>query len=111
MQLRHWSLQASARVQATDEPVIVKTKQLMEGVEGVVSLAQGVVHWSPPQRALDAAVAMAATPAAHRYGPAEGMPALRQALKDKVARENGLHNVRACCTGRISRDTLQCNIL
>lgn len=30
----------SARVLATDEPVIVKTKALMEGVEGALSLAQ-----------------------------------------------------------------------
>lgn len=37
--------QVSRRVQATDPPVIVKTKQLMAGREGVLSLAQGVVHW------------------------------------------------------------------
>ena len=87
-------LQASSRVLATDKPVIVMTKQLMEGVEGIVSLAQGVVHWSPPQRAVDKAVALAATPAAHSYGPAQGMPELRNALRSKVAEENGLHNVR-----------------
>jgi hypothetical protein len=32
-------------VLATDPPVIVKTKQMMAGREGVLSLAQGVVHW------------------------------------------------------------------
>ena len=80
-------------MQATDEPCIVKVKQLMEGVEGVVSLAQGVVHWSPPQRAMDAAIEAASTTAAHSYGPAQGMPALREALKHKVEQENGLKNV------------------
>ena len=34
--------QVSERVLATDAPVIVKTKQLMAGASGVLSLAQGV---------------------------------------------------------------------
>lgn len=38
------TVQVSERVQATDAPCIVKTKQLMQGVEGVLSLAQGIVH-------------------------------------------------------------------
>ena len=87
-------LQVSERVLATDEPCIVKTKQMMEGVAGVVSLAQGVVHWAPPQSALDAARDAAGSAAAHAYGPAQGSPVLRAALRDKVAAENGLHNVR-----------------
>ncbi len=33
--------QTSERVNSTDDPVIVKTKQLMSGTEGVISLAQG----------------------------------------------------------------------
>lgn len=33
--------QVSERVLATDAPVIVKTKQLMAGASGVLSLAQG----------------------------------------------------------------------
>jgi aromatic aminotransferase len=82
-------------VLATDEPCIVKTKQMMEGIDGVVSLAQGVVHWLPPQRALETAKEAAATAAVHAYGPASGYPALRQALVDKVAMENGLQNVCA----------------
>jgi hypothetical protein len=41
--------QVSERVLATDPPVVVKTKQLMAGREGVLSLAQGVVHWWGPQ--------------------------------------------------------------
>jgi len=40
---RAWAvvIQVSERVLATDEPVIGKTKALMEGVDGVLSLAQG----------------------------------------------------------------------
>jgi hypothetical protein len=45
-------LQVSARVLATDEPCIVKTKQLMAAHPGALSLAQGIVHWQPPPSAL-----------------------------------------------------------
>lgn len=83
-------LSVSERVLATEEPCIVKTKQMMAGVEGVVSLAQGVVHWAPPDAAVAAAVEFTQTNAAHSYGPAEGMPELRAALREKLQRENGL---------------------
>ncbi len=36
-------VQGSRRSQQTDSPVIVKTKKLMAGTEGAVSLAQGVL--------------------------------------------------------------------
>lgn len=46
--------QVSDRVEATDTPVIVKTKALIaaSGRSDVVSLAQGIVHWPPPRAAL-----------------------------------------------------------
>lgn len=84
----------SERVIATDEPCIVKTKSMMEGVEGILSLAQGVVFWSPPERAIKAATEACSTPLANSYGPAQGMPALRQALIEKLADENDLRDVR-----------------
>lgn len=71
----------------------MKTKAMMEGVEGILSLAQGVVFWSPPERAIQAATAACSTPLAHSYGPAQGMPALRQALIKKLAEENEIHGV------------------
>ena len=40
-------MQVSERVLETDEPVIGKTKALMAGVEGVLSLAQGPQDASP----------------------------------------------------------------
>jgi aromatic aminotransferase len=86
-------VQVSKRVLSTDEPCIAKTKKLMKGVEDAVSLAQGVVHWPPPERAVQAAIQVANTPAAHAYGPTIGMPELRHALQDKVSAENGLANV------------------
>lgn len=87
-------LQVSQRVLVTDEPCIAKTKALMEQHPGALSLAQGIVHWQPPASALQAAMsALQSNPAVNGYGPAEGMPALREALKAKVAAQNGLENV------------------
>ena len=39
----------------TDAPIITKTKAIMAGRKDVVSLAQGIVHWQPPEEALAAA--------------------------------------------------------
>ncbi|KAF5834510.1 PLP-dependent transferase [Dunaliella salina] len=81
----------SLRVQKTDAPVIVNMKKLMASREDVLSLAQGIVHWSPPPQALQAAsVALAQDPSVHGYGPAEGLPMLREALREKIAKRNGL---------------------
>jgi aromatic aminotransferase len=85
----------SARVLATDDPVIVATKAMIasSGRAGdVLSLAQGVVHWAPPARALAAATAaLERDPrAACAYGPAAGLPGLVDALGAKVAARNGL---------------------
>ena len=83
----------SERVRATDEPCIAKTNALMDGVEGVISMAQGVVFWPPPARAIQAATEACSTPSAHSYGPTQGMPALREALIQKLAEENDLKDV------------------
>ncbi|KAK9815338.1 hypothetical protein WJX72_001946 [[Myrmecia] bisecta] len=88
----------SERVKATDAPCIVKTKQLMAGVEGVLSLAQGVVSWGPPQAALDRAAAALANSGISAYGPCEGLPELRAALGQKIQDENGLHGYNVMVT-------------
>lgn len=67
---------------------------------GAVSLAQGVVHWQPPSSALQKAAQLLQEGAAiSSYGPDEGLPALRECLKVKLAEENKLQNVRAIQIG------------
>ncbi|EFN55891.1 hypothetical protein CHLNCDRAFT_94487 [Chlorella variabilis] len=88
----------SQRVLQTDAPCIVKTKKLVATTEGTLSLAQGlpagIVHWQPPPQALKRAAEMANDPAVSAYGPDEGLPALRDALRRKIREENGLEGVR-----------------
>jgi len=88
----------SGRVGLTDDPVIVKTKQLMTGSQGVISLAQGVVHWQPPKSALEAAAKALQDPATSQYGPCDGLPQLVRALEEKVEVENGLPQHRIMVT-------------
>eukprot|EP01025_Chloroclados_australasicus_P031147 TRINITY_DN3141_c0_g4_i1.p1 TRINITY_DN3141_c0_g4~~TRINITY_DN3141_c0_g4_i1.p1 ORF type:complete len:447 (+),score=50.46 TRINITY_DN3141_c0_g4_i1:92-1432(+) len=82
----------SKRVLQTDSPVIVKTKKMMEGIDGILSLAQGVVYWPPPAEAMQKAQELLTDPLISSYGLGQGLPALREALRNKVANENGLHN-------------------
>ncbi|KAG1677998.1 hypothetical protein FOA52_000793 [Chlamydomonas sp. UWO 241] len=84
--------QVSARIAATDAPIIVTTKRLMASCPGAVSLAQGIVYWGPPPCALATAADLLREGGAglSGYGPAEGLPALREALRAKIATQNGL---------------------
>lgn len=60
----------------------------------LVSLNAGVVHWAPPQAALDAASALVQDPAVSSYGPCTGLPELVGALEAKLEAENSLPGVR-----------------
>jgi aromatic aminotransferase len=82
--------QTSSRINLTADPCIVFTKALMSSTEDTLSLAQGIVHWAPPAAAIARATAMATDPAVSSYGPDEGSPALREALRKKLTVENGL---------------------
>jgi aspartate/methionine/tyrosine aminotransferase len=57
---------------------------------GTISLGQGVVAYGPPAAALAAIPAFLARPASHRYVPDAGLPELRAAFAEKLARENGV---------------------
>ena len=80
----------SSRMSATDVPCIVQMQHMLRGKKDVLSLAQGIVHWPPPETALAAGRAAMSEPDTSSYGPDDGLPALRDALKAKLAAENGL---------------------
>ncbi|KAF8400731.1 hypothetical protein HHK36_014031 [Tetracentron sinense] len=76
----------------TDTPVMVEIQALMRSVEDVISLAQGVVYWQPPEQALDKVKEIVWEPSTSRYGADEGLPELREALIKKLREENKLYN-------------------
>ena len=97
------ALPISTRIGQTLDPCVVKTKDWMQLYAplwapngGIYSLAQGVVYWSPP-RSCVTAVREAVTEdnednpldlLLHTYGPAQGVPAFRTALYEKLWREH-----------------------
>ncbi|KAI7736417.1 hypothetical protein M8C21_016090 [Ambrosia artemisiifolia] len=80
----------SRRAMDTDSPVMVQIQELLKGVKGAVSLAQGVVYWQPPKSALEKVRELVWEPSVSRYGADEGLPELREALTKKLLEENKL---------------------
>ena len=62
----------------------------MREVPGTISLGQGVVFYGPPPTALARIPAVLADPANHLYGPVDGIPELRKAIRAKLRAENGI---------------------
>jgi len=105
--LKHNMPSVSSRIQDTLDPCVVLMKDLIgkyahawDDRGGIFSLAQGVVYWKPPKQVTTALIQaiqddekkLATSPQLHTYGPDEGLPLLRSAIQQKLARENGLSN-------------------
>lgn len=84
-------LKLSKRALETDMPVMVQMQELLREAKNAVSLAQGVVYWQPPEKALEKVKDLVTKPQVSRYGNDEGIPELRAALIDKLRDENNLH--------------------
>jgi aspartate/methionine/tyrosine aminotransferase len=80
----------SARLAAVQTPVIPVVGRWIAETPGTISLGQGVVSYGPPPEALEAARSFGSSLTDHRYGPVEGLPALVEAIEEKLARENSI---------------------
>lgn len=79
------------RVLKTENPIMVQIQELIRGAaHDVISLAQGVVYWQPPEQALNKVKDIVWEPATSRYGADEGLLELREALLKKLHRDNKL---------------------
>jgi len=83
-------LNPSNRMRQVDLPIIPTIAAMVRANAGTISLGQGVVNYGPPAEALAAIPAMCAEPSNHKYQAVEGIPSLGQAIRAKLARENGL---------------------
>lgn len=70
-------------------PPIVKLKRELAGVEIETDLSQGVPFFSPPPEAIEALFRNWSEDLS-RYTPDEGLPSLREAVVQKLRRENGI---------------------
>lgn len=83
----------SARLAAIAESatlaVDAKAKALKAAGRPVIGFGAGEPDFPTPQYVVDAAVAACQDPANHRYTPAAGLPALREAVAAKTLRDSG----------------------
>ena len=82
------------RMAAVQAPIIAVIGGLMRQVPGTISLGQGVVHYGPPQAAIDAVRDALTDASTHEYQDGAGLPALRERLADKLRHENGIDVAR-----------------
>lgn len=69
--------------------VDAKAKALKAAGEDVIGFGAGEPDFPTPQHVVEAAVEAAKDPKNHKYTPAAGLPALRQALAEKTTRDSG----------------------
>lgn len=84
------ALSASHRLAAVQSPIIPVVADLIRAHPGTISLGQGVVNYGPPPAALEQFARFLADPSNHKYQPVVGIPALVDALEQKLAAENGV---------------------
>ena len=70
--------------------VDAKAKALKAAGRPVIGFGAGEPDFPTPEYIVQAAIAACSVPANHRYTPAAGLPALRQAVAEKTARDSGL---------------------
>jgi aspartate aminotransferase len=70
--------------------VDAKAKALKAAGEPVIGFGAGEPDFPTPEHIVAAAQLAAADPATHRYSPAVGLPALREAIAAKTLRDTGL---------------------
>jgi aspartate aminotransferase len=69
--------------------ITVKANQLRAEGKPVIGFGAGEPDFPTPSAIVDAAIAAAGDPRSHRYSPAAGQPALREAIANKTMRDSG----------------------
>ena len=75
-------------------PIVPVIGAMIRAVPGTISLGQGVVHYGPPEAALEAVRGALTEPSTHEYQDGDGLPALVEQLAIKLRRENGIDVAR-----------------
>ena len=75
---------------AVQAPVIAVIGGIIRQVPGTISLGQGVVHYGPPEAAIEAVRRALTVASTHEYQDGAGLPALVSRLATKLSAENGI---------------------
>ncbi|MGH8712537.1 MAG: aminotransferase class I/II-fold pyridoxal phosphate-dependent enzyme, partial [Casimicrobiaceae bacterium] len=88
------TLNVPSRMDAIQAPIIPVLGRIIRETPGTISLGQGVVHYGPPDAALDAIRDALAQPATHEYQDGAGLPDLVARIEHKLRAENGIDVAR-----------------
>jgi aspartate/methionine/tyrosine aminotransferase len=75
-------------------PIVPVIGAMIRAVPGTISLGQGVVHYGPPEAALEAVRGALSDASTHEYQDGDGLPALVEQLAIKLRRDNGIDVAR-----------------
>src|SRR5512142_1434494 len=87
---RRVSRRIAAIAESATLAVDAKAKALKAAGKPVIGFGAGEPDFPTPDYIVEAAVAACRQPAMHRYTPAGGLPALKEAIVAKTARDSGL---------------------
>ena len=79
---------SQSRMEQIQTPIIPLVGELIAKNPGTISLGQGVVSYTPPQRSLTALQEFWQDSQQHKYQPVVGIPQLREAIATKLQRDN-----------------------
>src|SRR6478609_6966657 len=79
---------AETRMDRVQAPIIPVVGAWIRATPGTISLGQGVVHYGPPQQAVDAVAEALKVSSTHEYGDGAGIAPLVAAIRQKLADEN-----------------------
>jgi len=88
MSTERLSRRISAIAESATMAVDAKAKALKAAGQPIIGFGAGEPDFATPQHIVEAAVAACMDPANHKYTPAGGLPALREALVEKTERDS-----------------------
>ncbi|QSV53728.1 MAG: pyridoxal phosphate-dependent aminotransferase [Dolichospermum sp. UKL201] len=80
-----------SRMEAIQLPIIPVVGELIKNSPGTISLGQGVVHYQPPDTAMELLPKFLAEPQNHLYQTVVGIPELLKVLAAKLSIFNGIN--------------------
>ncbi len=87
-------MQRTTRMDGVQSPIIPVIGGMIRATPGTISLGQGVVHYGPPQEAVDAVREALGTSTVHGYGDSAGYAPLVAAITHKLRVENDIDVAR-----------------
>ena len=79
-----------SRMEVIQSPIIPVVGELIKNSPGTISLGQGVVHYQPPETAIELLPEFLSEPKNHLYQAVVGIPELLTVLAQKLSKFNGI---------------------